>query len=126
MATKYAPPFADKDNPADWRVEALNEDTGEVRITLFVGKEAEQLAVEYHAFKTGKLPVAKPAPEPKAAPVVAPITRLSSLETMTVTLKTGDELTFIPAHMTWSCDMKRNRLVAYPKPVLELLKKGSK
>jgi hypothetical protein len=40
--------FEDKEEPPDWRVEAIGED-GEVYVTIFTGEDQERRAREYAA-----------------------------------------------------------------------------
>jgi hypothetical protein len=54
LATKIAlqfEAFQDKENPADWRVEAIDIKAGDVYTAIFVGPLAEQRATEYAEFK---------------------------------------------------------------------------
>lgn len=53
-ATKIALQFEtvkDKENPVDWRVEAIDIKAGDVYVAIFCGPLAEQRAIEYAAFK---------------------------------------------------------------------------
>jgi hypothetical protein len=43
----------DKENPSDWRVEALDSKAGDVYVAIFSGPLAEQRAIEYAKFKNG-------------------------------------------------------------------------
>jgi hypothetical protein len=41
----------DKENPSDWRVEAIDIKAGDVYVAVFCGPLAEQRAMEYASFK---------------------------------------------------------------------------
>jgi hypothetical protein len=41
--------FADKDFPQDWRVEAVDINSGDIYVAVFSGPQAEQRAREYAA-----------------------------------------------------------------------------
>jgi hypothetical protein len=43
--------FQDRDNPPDWRVEAIDIKAGDVYVAVFCGPLAEQRAREYANFK---------------------------------------------------------------------------
>jgi hypothetical protein len=53
--------FADKEFPNDWRVEAIDKDSGDIFVAVFSGPDAEERAREYADWQTakrGKRPVA--------------------------------------------------------------------
>jgi hypothetical protein len=47
--------FQDRDNPSDWRVEAIDSKAGDVYIAIFAGPLAQERAAEYAKFKNGEL-----------------------------------------------------------------------
>jgi hypothetical protein len=122
----YLPPFADKENPEAWRVEGRNEDTGEIRITIFGGPEAEKLAAEYYAFKVGKLQV--PATKSTEGTVPQPTWVPFDLSKREVTIITrqGHKVTLYPDRTEWSYDVRKNQLTAFTKPAVELVEKAEK
>lgn len=128
----YLPAFADKEDPSAWRVEGRNEDTGEIRIAVFGGPEAERLAVEYHAFKTGKLPASMTTATkstegtvPKPEWVSTEKFDLSKRE-ITIITRQGHKVTLYPDRTEWSFDVRKNQLTAFTKPAVELVEKGPK
>jgi len=120
----YLPPFADKENPAAWRVEGRNEDTGDIRITIFGGPEAEKLAAEYYAFKTNKLPVPAAKPTEVVAGTSMPFD-LNQREII-ITTRQGHKVSLYPNRTEWSYDVRKNQLTAFTKPAVELIEKGEK
>jgi hypothetical protein len=125
----YLPAFADKENPEAWRVEGRNEDTGEIRISVFGGPEAEKLAVEYHAFKTGKLPIpaVKSTEGTVPQPTWVPTEKFDlSKSEITIITRQGHKVTLYPDRTEWSYDVRKNQLTAFTKPAVELVEKGVK
>lgn len=45
--------FRDKDYPSDWRVEAINSNTGDDFVAIFRGPLARERALEYANFQNG-------------------------------------------------------------------------
>jgi hypothetical protein len=110
-------PFADKMVQGDWRVEAIDEKSGDAFIAIFSGPECDRLANEYAAFKNGKHPAAKPAPEPAAAP--APISKDSDLTLFT--LADGEQLLVSVDDVSWTYGKQRRCLKGVPKPAIQRL-----
>ncbi len=116
MAIKYIPAFEDKMIPGDWRVEAMNEHTGEVYIAIFTGVEAERRAAEYAAFKMGKLPAPK-----SAVATAAPAPVFGATPEFVIKTDNGHELLIRPDGLIWTYDKKREKISAWPKGPIELL-----
>jgi hypothetical protein len=106
----------DTDIQGAFRVEGFDETTNKVRITIFGGEDAEKLAAEYLAFKTGKLQVVQPVPVP-----MIPIRDDLSF---TVVTPQGD-VTFTPSKMDWSYDHRVGKVSGKTRPVVTV-KKGTK
>ncbi len=47
---------ADKDFPAEWRVEAIDNKSGDIHVAVFSGPNAEQQAHQYMAWKNHEPP----------------------------------------------------------------------
>ncbi len=47
--------FPDRDNPTDWRVEAIDSKAGDVYIAIFAGPLARERATEYAKLKSSAL-----------------------------------------------------------------------
>jgi hypothetical protein len=113
-------PFADKMVDGDWRVEAVNSDAKEVYIAIFSGPECERLANEYAAFKNGKHPAVKPE-----AILRNELHDAVAKDTLQVTLKTGEDISFRPKDWLWARNPRsKSGLIAEPKPAIEFIKKG--
>lgn len=117
MAIKYVPPFEDNVIPGDWRVEAMDEATGEIRLVIFKGENAEKLAFEYHAFKTGtiklKLPAPVVVPAPAAVPPPSPV--IGDEQVFIAEMKGGGTRAVRPSGFLWTFDEKRERLTGWRK-----------
>lgn len=107
--------FSDIEFEGCWRVEARNEETKEVFIALFSGPDCERLAHEYEAFRTGKHPAAKPAPEPAVTSI------LSDPETVTLTMADGERLLTRYNDLVWTFGKQRSCLMGRPKPAIQRL-----
>ena len=46
--------FADKEFPNDWRVEAIDRDSGDIFVAVFSGPDAEERAREYASWQEAK------------------------------------------------------------------------
>jgi hypothetical protein len=121
--------FQDKVSPSDWRVEAIDDMTGEVYITLFAGPDAEERSVEYASFKNGTHPIFKkaapvvPAPPPATAPM-NPIDMVRAALPNTIHLVTdnGHEIMVTPSEVKWNYDARRKVLTGRPRPAIEIQK----
>lgn len=119
---KYIP-FADREEAGAWRVEALDKLTDGCYITIFVGLDAEFRANEYAAFKNGKHPVLKPAPElvaTVAVPTVAVKAEDVSNKKITIKVQNGQEVTFVPSTLMWSWNQIKKTITGKQKPLIEL------
>jgi hypothetical protein len=105
-------PFADRQSPEDWRVEAGDKITGDCYIAIFCGPDAEYRANEYAAFKNGKHPAAKPISQPAD---------LRAIERVTVQIQNGQEVTLALKNLVWKYDDKRKTICGRPKPAVEVL-----
>ena len=88
--------------PPQWRVEALDTDTGGIYIAIFDGPGAQLRAVEYAAFKNGAMPVAVPGLEKPAA-------------SLRIKIKDGTETTLYFSGIYWTQDIKRRTVTAHEK-----------
>ena len=119
-------PFADQQVEGDWRVEAIDNASGECFIAIFSGPDCERSAVEYAAFKNGKLMLPAQA-EPPMPLNPAPEPVAFSPEAFQVVVKQGFEIVVRPKDLNWSFNAHLNRLSATPKPAIERIgavKKG--
>jgi len=97
--------------PPQWRVEALNTDTGGIYIAIFDGPESQKRAVEYALFKNGKLPVV--AAVNSALPLASgPEKPPASIRIKT---KGGGETTLYFSGIYWTQDIKRRTVTAHEK-----------
>jgi hypothetical protein len=88
--------------PPQWRVEALDTDTGGVYIAIFDGPGAQLRAVEYAAFKNGAMPAVVPGLEKPAA-------------SLRIKIKDGTETTLYFSGIYWTQDIKRRTVTAHEK-----------
>ena len=88
--------------PPQWRVEALDTDTGGIYIAIFDGPGAQLRAVEYAAFKNGAMSVVVPGLEKPAA-------------SLRVKIKDGTETTLYLSGIYWTQDKKRRTVTAHQK-----------
>ena len=98
--------------PRPWRVEALNKDTGEVYITIFYEPLAQERAVEYAAFKNGKLPAAK---------VAATVGSEKEPSKITVRTQLGKDMVLYLDGLRWNYDARRKYITARPKSPLQFV-----
>ena len=94
--------------PPQWRVEALDTDTGGVYIAIFDGPGAQVRAVEYAKFKNGELP---------ATSSITPLTPGLEKPPASIRIKTkdGDETTLYFSGIYWTQDIKRRTVTAHEK-----------
>lgn len=107
--------FQDREAPADWRVEALDELTNGCYIAVFGGLDAEYRANEYAAFKNGKHPVFKPA-IPDLAPPVKQVD-----EKITIKVQDGQEVSFVPSTLDWSWNNTKKSITGKQKPLIDFI-----
>ncbi len=108
--------FPDKEYQDSWRVEALDETTGEVYIALFSGPESDRLAHEYEAFKNGRHPAAPPA----AVPVSVESTPAEP-ETALIYMKDGGRFVIRPKDLEGTFSKRWNSLTLKPRPAMQRL-----
>ena len=98
--------FEDKEVPGEWRVEAVNRQTGEAFIAIFTGPQCQARAAEYASFKNQLLSGAVPAPSPTPAP--RPPQKALSGEILTLSVQDGQvvELHMPVIRWTWNERMK--------------------
>jgi hypothetical protein len=120
--------FADVQVEGDWRVEAVNEDAGEVYVTIFSGPNSELRAVEYAMLKNGthplfeKLKAAKTASAPEPAPFVPPVVQNVYADSFVISPRNVDyDVVLHPNDMAWRYDAKRKKVSGEPKPAVERL-----
>ena len=113
MATKKIKYIAMEDRlnvvegfPPQWRVEALNTDTGGIYIAIFDGPGAQLRAVEYEKFKNGVLPAVAASP--------ALLSEKPS-ESIRIKIKDGGETTLYFSGIYWTQDIKRRTVTAHEK-----------
>ena len=94
--------------PPQWRVEALNTDTGGIYIAIFDGPGAQLRAVEYAKFKNGELPAVAAVAPPVLESEKFPKTLLITTE------NNGDMILYLDS-VIWSYDRKRKHVRAVSK-----------
>lgn len=115
MATKKIKYIAMEDRlnvvegfPPQWRVEALNTDTGGIYIAIFDGPGAQLRAVEYAAFKNGVLPAVSASASSVVELEKPPKTLLIT------TVNNGDMVLYLDS-VIWSYDKRRKHVRAVSK-----------
>lgn len=122
---KYGDAVPDKEFENSWRVEAPDEETGEIRIAVFGGPDAEKCAVEYAMFKNGTHPLFKkiaatlPVVTPVPVPSVFPAATASS-DRLELKTNNGFDLTIALSDVKIIYDARRKTLTMKPKPAIEI------
>jgi hypothetical protein len=99
--------------PPQWRVEAMNPDTGEVYIALFDGPGAQMRAVEYAKFKNGLMLT----PLETGLTLVKTGTNIPLATTGKLAIRTeaGDEMILYLDGIYWTQDKKRRTVTAHER-----------
>ena len=113
--------FADMMVMGDWRVEYVTPE-GNKHITIFSGDDCERRAVEYAAFKNGKLPI-KQSEAPASAPTVAmvPPTTLDPQEQLELTTVKGEKLVIRPKDLFWQYNAHLRRVIGSTRRPIEVV-----
>jgi len=113
--------FADMMVQGDWRVEYVTP-AGAAQITIFSGDDCERRAVEYAAFKNGKLPL-KPTAPPASIPTVfaVPPTNLDPQEQLEITTTKGEKLVIRPKDLFWQYNAHLRRVIGSMRRPIEVV-----
>lgn len=110
--------FEDIQVQGDWRVEFVAEN-GEQYITIFSGDDCERRAVEYAAFKNGKLPTQRPP---------APVTFGAPSDIFEITTNKGEKINIRPKDLIWQYNAHLRRITGNTRPPIDVVSgpKGKK
>jgi len=124
--------FLDNNTAGEWRVEAINEQRGEVYVAVFSGPGAEARAHEYASLKNLTHPIFKklklgtpPVVQPSAPAPAEGAKLVATPETFLIADQRGIRHRVKADAFKWTYDLRRGTIRGVPLPAIQRLEEDS-